>query len=117
MKSPPFLLKYGDIIKIGSTVFITQKLDPEWLQKVSQPRETTDGEEKRLSIEGLFEKKMGLKSENSDKELCKICYLKNQEIAFVPCGHYAVCEDCALKCDYCPFCKRTDIQIMRIFKS
>lgn len=52
-----------------------------------------------------------------DRDLCKICFVANAEVAFVPCGHFAVCERCAVKCNYCPFCKRTDVQIMKIFKS
>lgn len=37
---------------------------------------------------------------------CKICKIKNWSTVFVPCGHTACCENCALAQKRCPVCKK-----------
>ncbi|AKS25432.1 iap-3 [Clostera anastomosis granulovirus B] len=51
-----------------------------------------------------------------DKLICKICFVRNCDICFTPCGHVFVCGKCAqsLKPNTCPVC-RSSTSIMRLF--
>ena len=44
-----------------------------------------------------------------DERLCRICYDREANIVFVPCGHLATCGNCASAFSDCPVC-RTPIQ-------
>lgn len=50
--------------------------------------------------------------------ICKICFVRNCDVCFTPCGHVFVCGECALslKSTKCPMC-RADASIMRLFFS
>ncbi|UYE99048.1 MAG: iap-3 [Betabaculovirus sp.] len=50
--------------------------------------------------------------------ICKICFVRNCDVCFTPCGHVFVCGECALslKSTKCPMC-RADTSIMRLFFS
>eukprot|EP00801_Mesodinium_rubrum_P009702 Mrub_09741.p1 GENE.Mrub_09741~~Mrub_09741.p1 ORF type:complete len:233 (-),score=-1.93 Mrub_09741:31-669(-) len=55
--------------------------------------------------------------ENSD--MCKVCYSKEREVAFRPCGHHLCCNDCGLKLknskSTCPVCRKIIKDILRIY--
>ena len=35
--------------------------------------------------------------EITDDELCIICFQEKRNIAFLPCGHFCICQTCSLK--------------------
>lgn len=37
-----------------------------------------------------------------ERDLCKVCFERVANVAFLPCGHLGVCEICAAKLDRCP---------------
>ena len=46
---------------------------------------------------------------------CRVCFENNLEIAFVPCGHFCVCNVCAARLVRCPICNQTYEKALRIF--
>ncbi len=98
-KSLPREIVSGDIIKIGSSVFIVES------QKgSSEPAETHVPE---------VEKTAG----GTEGSLCKICYSNEANGVFIPCGHNFTCYRCAKKCTECPMCRKGIEDVIRIFKS
>ncbi|XP_068617288.1 death-associated inhibitor of apoptosis 1-like isoform X2 [Battus philenor] len=59
------------------------------------------------------------KEENvvEDSKLCKICYVEERNVCFVPCGHVVACAKCALSTDKCPMCRRTFQNAVRLYFS
>ncbi|CAH2982574.1 unnamed protein product [Chilo suppressalis] len=59
------------------------------------------------------------KEENliDDSKLCKICYVGERNIVFIPCGHVVACAKCALSTDKCPMCRRTFQNAIRLYYS
>jgi len=47
---------------------------------------------------------------------CSICYSKDSDAAFIPCGHNCACIECARKCEACPVCRVPFDDIMKIYK-
>lgn len=52
--------------------------------------------------------------------LCSICYLCPREYAYLPCGHFCVCEKCMKKTkktkpNQCPLCKQQVSECQRIY--
>ncbi len=47
------------------------------------------------------------KEELWKRNLCKVCNVKPKSVAFVPCGHFEVCQTCADKTTVCHNCKAT----------
>jgi len=115
-------LSMGDIIKIGSTVFLVQQI-----RKVSDSGnmpiinsnhrsveiETNNRNHKEL-ITALQEQESSLN--NSSLNLCKICYNKTGNIALITCGHSNFCFDCSEKFNECPVCRAPIIDKIKIFK-
>ncbi len=47
------------------------------------------------------------KEELWKRNLCKVCNVKPKSVAFIPCGHFEVCQTCADKTTVCHNCKAT----------
>ena len=61
-----------------------------------------------------------LKEENErlkDEKSCRICYVYESNIVFLPCGHLVTCPQCASAVTTCPVCRTPITQTIRIFKS
>lgn len=52
-----------------------------------------------------------------DSRLCKICYVEERNVCFVPCGHVVACAKCALSTGKCPMCRRTFQNAVRLYFS
>ncbi|XP_055835938.1 E3 ubiquitin-protein ligase SPL2 [Solanum dulcamara] len=57
-----------------------------------------------------------------DGQLCVICLMRRKRSAFVPCGHFACCQRCALSVERdlapkCPLCRQTIRSSVRIYDS
>lgn len=43
-------------------------------------------------------------------DLCTVCYSREPNTVFMPCGHGGICDECAVgifeKADHCPFCRK-----------
>ncbi|XP_064643940.1 death-associated inhibitor of apoptosis 1-like [Lineus longissimus] len=55
--------------------------------------------------------------ELKDKKMCKICYERDANIVFIPCGHLVVCENCNIRINECPLCRRGIRGILKAFLS
>ena len=49
--------------------------------------------------------------------LCKVCFTKDREIIFAPCGHFMTCLDCRLRFEKCPVCRAKIISIVKTYMS
>ncbi|CAG9787764.1 unnamed protein product [Diatraea saccharalis] len=52
-----------------------------------------------------------------DNKVCKICYVEERNVVFIPCGHVVACAKCALSTDKCPMCRRTFTSAVRLYYS
>lgn len=46
---------------------------------------------------------------------CKICYAKDYNMAFLPCGHVVACEGCAARATNCPLCMEPHVSTKKIY--
>ncbi|AAG02727.1 inhibitor of apoptosis protein [Betaentomopoxvirus amoorei] len=53
--------------------------------------------------------------EKNDIKLCKICYIEERVICFVPCGHIFCCGKCAISMDKCPVCRNKIKNLTRVY--
>eukprot|EP00826_Nyctotherus_ovalis_P059409 TRINITY_DN8258_c0_g1_i4.p1 TRINITY_DN8258_c0_g1~~TRINITY_DN8258_c0_g1_i4.p1 ORF type:complete len:133 (-),score=25.35 TRINITY_DN8258_c0_g1_i4:45-443(-) len=53
--------------------------------------------------------------EEKQTALCKVCCTREVAIAFIPCGHTAVCTKCSERLKNCPYCKREIRGKLRIY--
>lgn len=55
---------------------------------------------------------------SNPENLCTVCFCKEPNTVFMPCGHGGICDGCALgifeKSDQCPFCRKEIIQVLEI---
>jgi len=113
----------GDILKIGSTVFLVQPNDIQGLGNLPVVNKSTDHrgavseeEEKANNVLQIDAKDLkrvqcfiepdseALEGKNPD--LCKLCYESEANGLFQPCNHNFTCYQCAQKCDICPVCRK-----------
>ncbi|CAH1239730.1 BIRC2 [Branchiostoma lanceolatum] len=50
-----------------------------------------------------------------EERLCKICMEEETEIVFVPCGHFAVCQNCSASLHCCPICRKDIDRTVRTY--
>jgi len=94
----------------STTVKINQKLTKQSLSKLSLPELDNITKILQSNIETIEAVKAERVSEqNKDKSTCCICFAKEKNTLFVPCGHLCSCDECAKNLSKCPVC-RTDIQ-------
>ena len=55
------------------------------------------------------------KDEVEKQSLCKVCCTREVGIAFIPCGHTAVCAKCSERLKSCPYCKRSIRGKLRVY--
>ena len=56
-------------------------------------------------------------SSATDTSLCKICYVKEMCILFLPCAHLLSCSTCAKRVQFCALCREPIQQTIRAFIS
>lgn len=54
-------------------------------------------------------------AEVKDENICKICYVEERNVCFVPCGHVVACAKCALTTYKCPVCRKTFTDVVRMY--
>ena len=66
--------------------------------------------------EGIWENNNFIK-EITDAELCIICFQEKRNIAFLPCGHFCICQTCSQKYKdkKCLVCREKYKKIQKIF--
>ncbi|XP_072043914.1 uncharacterized protein [Amphiura filiformis] len=81
------------------------------------PSTSSAGPRLRLG-DGTLVKKYKEENERlKDSQLCKICMDEEMQVLFMPCNHFATCDECGKILDKCPIC-REDIQNkIRVYKS
>lgn len=52
-----------------------------------------------------------------EERTCKVCMDKMVSMVFIPCGHLAVCSECAAILRHCPICRAVIRGSMRAFLS
>ncbi|AKR17350.1 IAP-3 [Urbanus proteus nucleopolyhedrovirus] len=50
-----------------------------------------------------------------ESNLCKICYERERNVCFVPCGHAIACGICACSFKNCPLCRDNIVNILKIY--
>lgn len=53
----------------------------------------------------------------SNNKLCKICFSRDYDTAFLPCGHIIACAKCASSVSKCPYCRQPFASVMRVYLS
>lgn len=54
--------------------------------------------------------------EKADDSTCVVCFEKQREIAFVPCGHRCCCSDCSkMVLENCPLCRAKFTSKIKVF--
>uniref|UniRef100_A0A2M4BPE3 Putative apoptosis 1 inhibitor n=1 Tax=Anopheles marajoara TaxID=58244 RepID=A0A2M4BPE3_9DIPT len=53
----------------------------------------------------------------SDGKICKICYVNEYNIAFLPCGHVVACAKCASSVTKCPMCQQPFYNVLKLYLS
>ena len=48
---------------------------------------------------------------------CKVCFERNMDAVFIPCGHVAACFPCASKMTQCPICRSDVDRVVRLYFS
>ena len=76
----------------------TLNLFDEFLKGNTKAHEITCRDDNHEDIHGSNSISVG-----SDRDLCKVCFTNEINCILLPCEHFAVCKDCGLKLDYCPF--------------
>ncbi|CAN0266631.1 unnamed protein product [Ectocarpus sp. 13 AM-2016] len=46
----------------------------------------------------------------------QVCFDNEINCAFIPCGHYCCCVECASRSHECPVCRTVVTQTVRIFR-
>ncbi|XP_038059132.1 baculoviral IAP repeat-containing protein 7-like [Patiria miniata] len=52
-----------------------------------------------------------------DEKLCKVCMDNDANTVLMPCTHLVVCDMCANSLRYCPICRQTITNVVKVFKS
>ncbi|ABY65789.1 inhibitor of apoptosis protein 2 [Orgyia leucostigma nucleopolyhedrovirus] len=50
-----------------------------------------------------------------EDRMCKICFERERQICFAPCGHLSTCERCAQRCVRCCMCRKPVKDKIRVF--
>lgn len=53
----------------------------------------------------IIEKDLAEYKKLKDEKSCKICFLDEVSVVFVPCGHLVTCPKCSLSVTTCPICR------------
>lgn len=62
----------------------------------------------------------GKDSSKQDKKidlLCKVCYTREYNTVFLPCGHVTACTECAIAVKKCPLCRKDFDRVARVYLS
>jgi hypothetical protein len=94
--------------------------DPSSDLSISNTKSDASSPKKLPDIDSNDAKKPENSKDSEDKKpTCSICYDKPAEMAFVPCGHKATCEDCGNR-QYrengiCSNCREPIIMVIKIY--
>ncbi|KAI9656161.1 MAG: hypothetical protein M1829_000429 [Trizodia sp. TS-e1964] len=54
---------------------------------------------------------------DEEMQLCQICYEGEIDCLFYDCGHVCACLDCAKQLENCPVCRKTVINVVKMFRT
>ncbi len=109
-RSEPYALDVGDIIKIGTSVFVVQA------GNAAKHAEAAKKETPQGATPGGPEEE-GKESQREGTITCKVCLKSEANGVFIPCGHNVTCYVCAKHCKECPLCRKEVFEVIRIYKS
>ena len=66
-----------------------------------------------MNVKDLQQENEKLKDEKS----CRVCFLHESNIVFLPCKHLATCPQCAASLKDCPVCRTPITATIKIYKS
>ena len=46
-----------------------------------------------------------MRDEESEANLCQLCFCVPSSVALLPCQHDRICDGCADRCVTCPWCR------------
>lgn len=75
-----------------------------------------------LESQKIEKNKLQLSKQSSQQEpknsmLCKICYCRDFNTVFIPCGHVMACTVCANAITKCPICREDYERVLRVYLS
>lgn len=85
--------------------FLILRKGEQFIEEVKEKYYSYKREEQKVDVDDV---------KLNDKTVCKICYLKEYDIVFIPCGHVA-CSGCSESMEKCPFCRKSIIDSVKIF--
>jgi hypothetical protein len=80
-------------------------------QLVEEERRQKEQQEKQRQLQRSKEEVSTAQDE------CKVCMDDNACVAFIPCGHVAVCKNCSLALKTCPICRKEVQSTLAIYKA
>ncbi|QEI03480.1 IAP-3 [Spodoptera cosmioides nucleopolyhedrovirus] len=54
-------------------------------------------------------------NDEKDETLCKICFERERNTCFIPCGHVVACEKCAFIIKKCPICRNPFLYSQKLY--
>lgn len=66
-------------------------------------------------IKYLQLERIDCKSTEYEAPLCKMCLVRPNNLAFIPCGHVFSCLDCGKKFKTCPCCRQKVTECLKIY--
>ena len=66
---------------------------------------------------GMENHMLRLSAARMNDAVCAVCMERTLSVAFVPCGHLCLCEECSARCQWkrCPVCRHQDVTLVRIY--
>lgn len=92
------------IVTLDPSKIFTDPAVLEFYEKLS----TKLNHQVNINLELDIDQELDNNEDIDDKKLCCICYEKEKDTVFVPCGHVACCLNCSYNVDICVIC-RSDI--------
>lgn len=94
----------------------------EYIDSIKNNQRMINLEEREItvtSIESKINKSDNKKVEGEfcDTLICKLCYLNECNVVFIPCGHIIACKKCASSLINCPVCRKPFLNVIRIYFS
>lgn len=103
-------IKFKDVLTLEDVKQICKKHEAESCAYIKlKTLDSTIGEESNNTINNL--------EELGENRLCKICFGKSANIAFLPCGHVAACLRCGSLLRRCPICNMQHCGLLRLYFS
>jgi len=104
---PQFLSQSIDSLK-QQKVKLTQSINQLLTEKGGMEKSLTQQKVENQSLEIILQQSFDLRDLPKNQipvDYCVICQENEKSVAFVPCGHFCICEKCSMGIVICPICR------------